>query len=1801
MLRNISIAATLVVAIFLSSCSTNKVSLDYTNAKGEVPQLTNLVFRFNKGLFPDSLLNNWDSSDYISFSPKIEGRFRWSSPDELVFSPAQPLHPATTYTASIKDEVLRFSDFDKVETGEDVKFFTSPLQLDNAQVTWVLQEEGSRTAVPQLQLQFNYPVKSEALKDKLKLQVDGAEVPYQLQTTGAAKNVSLRLTGFRAEDKNHELNLSIAKGLKPEKGENATEQPISTLLTIPSPYVLNINNVESEHDGTQGVINIYTSQQLTGEGVNNYLRFQPAVSYTTEYTDFGVTLRSESFSSDQSYTFTIAQGLRGRIGGVLKEAYNGSVAFGELESGVQFTNSKAMYLSKNGGGNIEVRITNTPKVKIVISKIYENNLLMANRYGYEPKEDENTQPEYASYEGEEYEGYSYADALAGDVIYTKEIDARSLPKTSNGGRLLNLSQFEDRLPEVKGIYHVQVRSAKDYWVRDSRLISFSDIGIIARQGRNKIFVFTNSIKTAQSLQGVNLSLYGVNNQLLGTGSTSADGVAEISWNNRNMAGYQPAMIVAKTADDFSYLPFHNTKVNLSRFDVGGARLSPSGFQTFVYPERDIYRPGEKINFSVVLRDRQWKSPGEVPLKFKMLLPNGKELKSFRKSCNEQGATEGSVELSTAAITGSYMLEVYSTTDVLLASKNFSVEEFVPDRLKIAAQLGAPSLRPGQSTSLNVSAVNFFGPPAVNRNVETEIQVRQKAFAPKKFAGYDFSLANQNQFYDKDVKEGKTDAIGNASFAYEVPALYANTGLLQVNFYTTVFDETGRPVSRMTSADIFTQDVYHGIKSDGYYYYSLNQPVSFSAVSVNTAGEATSANATVQIIKHEYKTVLSRSGSYFRYESQKEDKILSEQQVVIGADKKITYIPRSPGDYEIRIYRPGANAYVSKSFYSYGDWGGSSSFEVNTEGHIDIETDKEAYETGDKAKLLFKTPFSGRMLVTMESDGVVWHQYVDVVKRTASVDIALKSEWLPNVYVTATLIKPHEVSGIPLTVAHGFQNLKLEEKDRKMNVAITAPASVRSRTHQKVRVKAAPGSYVTLAAVDNGILQVTDFKTPDPYGYYYQRRALQVTSYDMYPLLFPEMRARLSSTGGDGDLSLDKRVNPMPAKRFKLVSYWSGLKKANGSGVAEFEFDIPQFSGEVRLMAVAFKDEKFGSGEANMKVADPLVISNSLPRFMSPGDTVLVPVTISNTTNKAATGKAVVTVKGPVQVIEGTNQSITINPNSEGRMAFRLAVQPTIDVAKITVEVSALGEKFVDETEISVRPPSTLQKLAGSGSINGGATQRINIPQSGFMPGSFRYQLLVSKSPVVELAEQLRYLVQYPYGCTEQTVSAAFPQLYYADLSKLVSDDQRSLNANFNVMEAIRKIRMRQLYSGAVTLWDGEGYEDWWTTTYAAHFLLEARKAGFDVDNGLLETMLGYLTNRLKTRETIAYYYNRNQNKKIAPKEVAYSLYVLSLAGRPQVSAMNYYKANPASLALDSRYLLSVAYAVSGDRRSFQAVLPASFSGEESVQQTGGSFYSALRDEAIALNALIDADPAHAQIPVMAKHVSSRLKTERWLNTQERSFSFLALGKLARSAANSNATAEIKVNGKTVATVDGNWKGTSEQLKSANVELVVKGSGRIYYTWVAEGISTTGDYKEEDSYIKVRRQFYDRFGKAITGNTFKQNDLIIVELSLENAYNGTVQNIVLTDLLPAGFEIENPRTKDLPGMYWIKNESQPTALDVRDDRIHFFVDAYAAKQRYYYAVRAVALGQFRQGPVSGDAMYNGEIHSYHGAGMIKVVE
>ena len=1764
----------------LTACNPDVVQLQRTNADGEVRQLQNFSFQFDRKMVPDSLTGNWDSTQYIRFEPELKGRFRWQQPDELIFSPAQPLAPSTTYKAVLQHNLLAYSNAKRLDKA-DIQFFTPELRLEGSTVTWIAG--ASNTPVPQLELNFNYPVDPEHITPLLRVSSNDIPITLSPITISAGPNLTYRLNGFNASDTDMEAVILLDKGALPQGGRNGTSKPEELAAIIPSPFNLMINDIIAHHDGSGGLLQVKTSQQVLPENLAAGITISPAVKFAVEPTDDGFNISSSSFDADQAYSIRFAKGLRGRLGGVLREESGHQVAFGELYPSVQFDNPKAVYLSSAGSRKIAVNIINTPRVKVVVSRIYESNILSAMHHGYYP--DERMDDYYAE--------DAYASYTPGDIIYEKEIDTRSLP--GSGQNRIFTFNMDDHLSEARGIYHIRIRSATDYWISDSRFISSTDLGIIAREGKDAMLVFVNSIQSATPVHEARVIAYGKNNQVLGTGTTDGSGTAEISYDRPEYAGFKPAMVIVKTATDFNYLPFRDTRVNTSRFEVGGKKINPAGLEAFIYAPRDIFRPGEIIPFSVILRNQRWESPGQLPVKLRFLYPDGKEMRQFRKTLNEQGSMESSIDISGHSITGTYTLEVYSSTDVLLGTKLFNIEEFVPDRLSLQVKLNKQEFRPGEAVQLDLSARNFFGPPAANRNYETELQIRPLAFTAKNYPDYSFALANGGMAFDKILRQGRTDDGGKAVEKFDIPEMYRNSGLLQALFYTTVFDETGRPVSRRELASWFTQEVFLGLKDDGYNYFPLARKIQFPVIALNKEGRAVTANAKVKVIKKEYRTVLSKSGGYFRYDSQREDKIISEQDLsVSGENTQFSFTPHSPGNYELRLYLPGAASYTLREFYSYGHWGGDNhSFAVNTEGHIDISTDKNSYETGEKARVLFKTPFSGKLLVTLETDKVLSHQYIEVNGRTASMELNVEEQHLPNVYITATLIKPHRLSDIPLTVAYGFQRIIVGQQSRRNRVTISAVEKSRSNTTHQVRVKAEPGSYVTLAAVDNGVLQVSDFKTPDPFEFFYAARALGVEGYTIYPLLFPEIR---SSTGGDGAADMQKRVNPMPAKRIKILSYWSGITRTNNSGEATFSVNIPAFSGELRLMAVAYKDKRFGSASKNMTVADPLVMSPALPRFLAPGDSAAYSVMLTNTTGSVMSAKLSVTTSSGARITGNSVRDIRIQPNAEHREQFGLLAGNAVGVEKITTRLTAGNETFTDITEMSIRPASPLQKRSGSGSIQGGSSVKIDLPVNDFLDGTTQYRLSVGRNPVLDLAGLYRFLVQYPYGCTEQVISAAFPQLYYPELTAASGSTAHAQN----IAEAIRRIKVRQVYNGGILLWEGSSAAHWWTSVYAAHFLIEAAKAGYDVEEKLLSGLYGYISSRLKNRETINYRYNRDQQKRIAPREVAYSLYVLALASRPDIPVMNYYKAKPESLSLDSRYLLSAAYALAGDRKRFADLLPDAFSGEESMTQTGGNFHSPIRDEAIALVTLLEVDPGNAQIPVMARHVGNKLKARSWYSTQEASFSFLALGKIARQASASTATAEIFVNGRRVASAGETLRSLNEQaLGGHNIEIRATGSGPLYYFWEAEGISESGMYKETDNYISVRRKFFSRNGQAINGLNFNQNDLVIVQVTVDKKYDGPVENLLITDILPAGFELENPRTREIPGMDWIKNASTPVALDVRDDRINLFDDLTAARQVYYYAVRAVSPGTYKMGPVSADALYNGEIHSYHGAGTITI--
>lgn len=1781
----------------LSSCNFNEVTVDGRNFGDEVKQQQNLVFRFNKDIYPDSLINRWDTTSYIEFEPRVAGSFRWNNSRELVFSPAAGFDPGIEYKARIMSAVLDKSNSEyRLGNDRDLSFHTAPLQVQQARAQWTRGREASNVMV-QLDLDFNYDTDLNDAATRLKLSAAGRPLSFNVVSGGIGRTLSVQLDPMSDRDEALALKVGLTKGIPIANTRAVSTRDTSFTADLPSRRSLEINGIEAMHSGIEGVVNVHVSQPLSEELLKQMVRIEPAVRFDISATDDGFMITSREFNPDKKYRLKMSAALEGAFGGKMDGDRTEDVSFGELPPTIQFINSKGIYLSTKGYRNLALNVVNVPKVEVTVVKVYENNMLQlfrrGSRYGY-------------AYDGEDdYQEYEYyGTENLGDTVFTASYDVEKLPK-NNAARLLHLD-FSDKLKGYNGVYVITVASSEQKWVQQSKILSLSDIGLIVKQENDKMYVFANSIRNATPIKNVKVSFISTNNQQIYTAETNGDGEAVFDHMKEKAPGFNVGLVAAKYGDEYSFIWLDQSRIETSRFDVGGRSTNATGLNAWIYAERNLYRPGETIHASAIVRNERWELPGAMPVKLKLLMPNGKEFATRRNTLNEQGSTEASFEIPHTALTGTYVLQAFTGNDVLLASYNFSIEDFMPDRIKSDLKLNREDYGLGETITADIQADNLFGTAAANRNYEWELNLDKTPFAPKGYEEYNFEVQKKFDFATV-FRTGKTDASGHARESIALANDLRDAGLLKGNIRASVFDETGRPVHRYARFQVFTQPVLVGIRNfDG--YVGTRSPLQIGLIALDKDGAPRSQQASVSFVRREWQNVIQENGGKYKYVSQWIEKTVHTQQVSIsGSGTTVSFTPGLSGQYEIRVSLPGSSSYVAQSFYAYG-FGDTqySSFEVNNEGNVTIKADKESYAPGENINLLFTTPFEGRMLVCIERDQVIEHVFLQTQNKSASLKVKATDAYLPNVYVSATLFRPMDGGDLPLTVAHGFRNIKVEAPKNKLPVAVSVAEHSRSKTKQTITVKTAPNAYVTVAAVDEGILQVRNYKTPDPYNYFYQKIALGVGSFDIYPLLLPEYKATLSSTGGDaGDDGQNGRVNPLFVNRVKNVSFWSGILKADGSGTVRYDIDIPQFSGDIRVMAVAYKDKAFGSFDNHMKVADPIVISTALPRVLSPGDEALMPVTLSNTTDKDAMAEVTVTVEGPLGINGTHSQAVQVKAKSEGRAVFQVLARPQIGAGRVVVAVKALGENFTNETEIAVRPPASLQKQFESGTVEAGSTADIPLAAN-FLAGTMSGNLVLSQSPLAQFTKNLEYLVHYPYGCVEQTTSAAFPQLYYGDLVRaLGAKDNTGENPNYNVQQAILKLQAMQLPNGSLSYWPGGEYESWWGSVYAAHFMLEARKAGFEVNSASLSRLLEYVKFRLRKKEIIEYYFNGKERKSIAAKEIPYSLYVLALAGQPQQGTMNYYKGNTGMLSLDGRYLLAAAYALSGQKDQARQVLPPAFTGEKANTAFGGSFYSYIRDKALALNALLDIDPASSQVPELARQLSGELRGNPYLNTQETVFSFLALGKIARQSNTTDAEGQVIAGGKVVASTKGTpLKIDLKEYFGTKMQVKVNGKGRFYFFRELAGITADGSITEEDKYLKVRRSYYDRSGKPLAGTTFRQNMLIVVKLTISAQYNGTIDNVVITDMLPAGLEIENTRLNEMPDMKWvtdIKDKDEPDYLDVRDDRLNLFTSVSGSTKTFYYMVRAVSPGRYKLGPVQADAMYNGMYHSYNGAGMVTILE
>ncbi len=1734
--------------------------------------------------------------------PEIAGVWRWRAENVLRFEPQGGFAIGTTYTIRLKKQRL-IGVGERFRGDGEVKVEISSLMVEKV-VTAEEPAADRKSVVLHGEIYFNYAVDPALLAPQTAL-VDGASrQPIEiLDSEGPSHNIPFRTRPIAKQDVERVVKLVIAKGVVAEySGGAKLEAESSTDIKIGSSAHLIVRGVEPQSNDSEPTVRVELSSAVNPEMAAKFVTVTPAPKFrlTTQGNDVFL---AGGFKPGGQYKLVIAKGLPAVDDAVLERPYQSTVSFPDLQQKVGFQ-SEGMFLSASGYKTLAIESTNVAQAALAIDRVYRNNIfhLLVNDYWYTFHSSSYRDDD----DGDDDNGAAHVDSIShtmGDQIVRKKIALRHV----HNKKSITTVSLE---PYVKayepGLYRVLL--AVPHSEDQVRWILISDLGVVSKRGDDNLLVWVSSFKDLGAIDDATVTLLSDQNQVLGSGHTDARGVWELhDLGKARKAKKAPFMLTVQKGNDFSFLVFGKTEIDLSPFDAAGDSVEKDGYSAFVYGERDIYRPGETVEGVAVVRTRALEPPPQMPLIVKHFDAD-QERESLRVNVGDGGVASFKLDLPPYARTGRHRLDVIAGKDVI-GSYTFQVEEFVPDRIKVEikpkpspgplASLGGHSLPQageGEAKAIDFDVVSayLFGPPAAKLAVDTRVRLMPSTFMPKGFE--QFTFRNDERKFDarEIANESATlDANGTKQFHVAVPAGLQPPSALEAVIVSHVQEMGGRGVAAVARVPVHPWPYYIGLRRQG---------DAFEWVTVGSDGQETNSIALrAEFFEDQWHSVLRRSsaGSY-DYESTRDTRLLSAQAIPAGSSRgSVKFVPTSYRTYRVVVSDPLSGASSQIDFYA-GGWG-YSPWAMKNPGRLQLELDKNEYAPDETATVTVKSPFSGKLLITLERDDVYYTAVEMLAGNSASVKVPLRSVLRPNAYVTATVIRAaKDLDPGEAGRAFGAIAINVDREANRLHPAIKAPAELRSNHPLPVEVTTEPGAAVTIAAVDEGILQLIAQKTPDPHTYFYRKLALGVSTNDIFAELLPEVRPRGKANAGGGEdmQGMAQYVRADSIRRAKPVAFWSGAIVADSSGKARAKFDIPDFQGGVRIMAVVHHGRRFGSAESMLRVHDPIVLMPTYPRFLNVRDQVSVPVTVRNDTGRE--GRFTVKCSGgrsrpPAAASAAATQSIEIANGSEKTVYFPLAAPPQAGEVSIDITAAGNGETAKASQRVAVRWDMPVQSVESSGRFNEPAALFRNEPLQQFVPGTVERTLAISPLPIVQFRGKLDYLLRYPYGCVEQTTSSVFPLVYFGDIAQELDPEAfKKSDAAVMVAAGIRRLGTMQQYNGGFSMWPYGATPDPWGSVYATHFLVEAKRAGHEVQPAMLDRALSHIATDAKAKSDYDTY---------ELQRVVYALYVLARAGKPDVGTMDYVREHQfARLERESKALLAGAYAATGNPKMIDSLLAGINDVDEVARQTGYNFGSPIRNRALLLLAMLDAAPNDARIPALVERLTRDLQ-DAWWSTQESSFVLIALGQLARRQHDLGGYAgTVFVDGKPIGTFTGNTA-LFRHIRGAKITVMMTGDykpGAAYYSLETRGIRTVESFKPESAGIKLTRELLTRDGAP--AGEIRQGDLLVSKVTVTST-NGVLNNVVVQNLIPSGLEVENPRLKSSETFTWITGETSAcTNVDIRDDQVLYFVELPASGTLTYYTLlRAVTPGTFQEPPMFAEAMYarNNRAVGSQGAVVVKV--
>lgn len=1465
----------------------------------------------------------------------------------------------------------------------------------------------------------------------------------------------------------------------------------------------------------------------------------------------GSQLCIEGLRHGKRYEIGVREGLPSDVDESLLKPVTLAVYVPDRKPMVHFT-GRAYVLPSRGQQGIPLVAINTNKVEIEVYRIGDRSLATAMNNG-------NFDRQLRGYEFNELKERTGSQVYTGALDVTSKLNEEvtvAFPVNEAIGTL------------EPGAYAMIARASEgktQMWDEQAtQWFIVSDLGLTAFSGEDGVHAFVRSLADANPVAGAEVRLVARNNEILATTKTDKNGYVRFDpGQSRGEGGNAPAVLVAEHgAGEYAFLDLTTNAFDLSDRGVKG-RDAPGPIDAFLYTERGVYRPGEEVNLTGLVRDAAGNA-ATLPVTLIVTRPDGVEHGRYPLPDQGLGGRAHTVALAGGAMTGTWRARVHADpAEKALTEVTFLVEDFVPERLDMTLAEGKGRLAPGAVKTVDLNGRYLYGPPAADLVVEGDIIVRASSRDVEGLPGFRFGQAEEHVSPTRQPLEGlpNTDAEGNAALPMSLPAVTRTARPLEASVIVRLREAGGRTIERAMTLPVSLGEPRVGIKqlfpASG---LPEGEQARFEAILIDGDDKPVAAKLDWQLLRLETSWQwYSRDGSW-AYESQTITRKVAGGTLDTTADSPAAISADvNYGRYRLEVSASGSGGAALSSIVFNSGWytAGDS---ADSPEVLEIALDKETYQPGETAKLRIASRHGGKALVTVLGQGLLSSQEVDIAPGGGEVAIPVGSDWGPGAYATAMFYRPMDETAKRMpSRAIGVRWIGIDQTPRTLDIAIDTKDRIKSSEGLSVPIKiggltAGEDARITIAAVDAGILNLTRYEAPKPERHFYAQHKLALELRDFYGRLIDGMRAERGTlrSGGDGMGGSGMQGNP-PVE--ETVSLYSGIVTVAPDGTASAEFTLPPFNGTVRVMAVAWSGNKLGHATRDVIVRDAVALTASAPRFLTLGDDAVVDLSLHNVDGPSGTYTASLReiaadtppiAEKTLDLASGERKSAIVNlkPETVGTFIYDVNVTGPNDIA--------VSRRLT----FDVKPPAgdikrtTVATLAAGG---GKLTLSKDL-LSGLIENRTRVAVSVGPAARMDVPGLLTALDRYPYGCAEQTVSRALPLLYVNDVASQIgiAADQE---VKARIDGAIARVFDMQDASGSFGAW-GPSDTNVWLTSYVTDFLTRAREAGYKVRDLPFRQALDRIQN---------YALNSDQVEG-GGEERAYALYVLARNGRAPVGELRY----EVDTRLDrfttplAKAQLGAALAMVGDKdraeRAFGAALDA-LDAPGKLNVARSDYGSEVRDGAALLTLATEARVVRTETPRLVNVVSRAYASRAYTSTQEQAWMLLAAHALGEQAKGARLTMDgAPVNGALT-------RAFSAEELARGITIANEGDAEIDAVVSVIGAALTPEPPVAKGFL-VTRRYYTLGGEPVDLESanggaaeLAQNERLVAVLKIES--DEAAGRVLLVDRLPAGLEVENPRlvdSGDVKSLSWLKTTLHPQHTEFRDDRFVAAFDFWKAARR-----------------------------------------